>query len=108
MGERHRAESRFHVKRVVEKEAHDALSSGGLGGGASRAPAASRLGRRAPRLCCGPWGPCGVSGRVCPRPGHLGCGAGRAGRGACAKGRDHINLITRQYTFYLFEFYLYW
>lgn len=75
MGERHRAESRFHVKSVVEKEAHDALSSGGLrGGGASRTPAASRLGpgTSCPQALLWPAGTVRGVGACVPQAGTLG------------------------------------
>lgn len=70
MGERHPAESRFRVKRVVEKEAHDALSSGGFRGG-------GQAGRPQPAA----WD-------VVP-PGSAVARRDRAGcRGVCAPGRD--------------------
>lgn len=70
MGERHRAESRFHVKSIVEKEAHDALSSGGLRGG-------GQAGRPQP------------AARDVVPPGSAVAHGDRAGcRGVCAPGRD--------------------
>lgn len=72
MGERHRAESRFHVKRVVEKEAHDALSSGGLGGGGEQGARSQSPGTSCPQALLWPAGTVRGVGACVPQAGTLG------------------------------------
>lgn len=72
MGEQHRAESRFHVKRVVEKEAHDALSSGGLRGGGKQGARSQPPGTSCPQALLWPAGTVRGVGACVPQAGTLG------------------------------------